>query len=77
MQSAKSLSWLLVTILVTTAPFSEAQQPAKVPRIGFQLDSPVSTVTDRIEGFRHGLRELGYVEGQNIIIEWRSSEGKV
>lgn len=77
MKNAKSLSWLLVTILLTTAPFSEAQQPAKVPRIGFQLDSPVSAVTGRIEGFRQGLRELGYIEGKTIIIEWRSSEGKV
>ena len=54
----------------------EAQQTAKVPRIGFQLDSPVSVVAARIEGFRQGLRELGYIEGKNIIIEWRSSEGK-
>ena len=37
----------------------------------------VASVAARIEGFRQGLRELGYVEGKNIIIEWRSSEGKV
>jgi ABC-type uncharacterized transport system substrate-binding protein len=54
-----------------------AQQPAKVPRIGFQLDAPVSATAARIEGFRQGLRELGYVEGKNIIIEWRSSEGNI
>ena len=77
MKNANSISWLLATILLTTAPSSEAQQPAKVPRIGFQLDSPVAAVAARIEGFRQGLRELGYVEGKNIIIEWRSSEGKV
>jgi putative tryptophan/tyrosine transport system substrate-binding protein len=76
MKKAKSISWLLATILLTTVP-SKAQQPAKVPRIGFQLDSPVAAVAARIEGFRQGLRELGYVEGKNIIIEWRSSEGKV
>ena len=76
MKKAKSISWLLATILLTTVP-SQAQQPAKVPRIGFQLDSPVAAVAARIEGFRQGLRELGYVEGKNIIIEWRSSEGKV
>jgi len=55
---------------------AHAQQPAKIPRIGFQLDSPTAAVTARIEGFRQGLRELGYVEGKNIIIEWRSAEGK-
>ena len=55
----------------------EAQQPAKVARIGFQLDNPASAVTGRIEAFRQGLRELGYVEGKNIIIEWRSSEGRI
>ena len=53
-----------------------AQQPTKIPRIGFQFDSPLSAVAARVEGFRHGLRELGYVEGKNIIIEWRSAEGK-
>jgi putative ABC transport system substrate-binding protein len=56
---------------------AEAQQPAKVPRIGFQLDAPVSAVAARIKAFRQGLRELGYIEGKNIVVEWRSSEGKI
>jgi len=55
---------------------ASAQQPAKIPRIGFYLDSSASVVATRIEGFRQGLRDLGYVEGKNIIIEWRSAEGK-
>lgn len=55
---------------------AEAQQPGKIPRIGLQTDAPVSAVAARIEGFRQGLRELGYIEGKNIIIEWRSAEGK-
>ena len=55
---------------------STAQQPGKVPRIGFQIDAPASTMTARTEAFREGLRELGYIEGKNIIIEWRSAEGK-
>ena len=67
---------LLATILLTTGPRTEAQQPAKIPRIGFQFDSPLASIAARIEGFRQGLRELGYVEGKNIVIEWRSSEGK-
>src|SRR5262245_34685721 len=72
----KSLIWLVAIVLLTTASPAFAQQPAKVPRIGFQLDAPVSVMTARIEGFRQGLRELGYIEGKNIVIEWRSSEGK-
>jgi putative ABC transport system substrate-binding protein len=52
-----------------------AQQPTKIPRIGF-LSGSLSGGATRIEAFRQGLRELGYVEGKNIIIEWRYSEGK-
>ena len=74
----KNLGWLLTTILLATSSSAQAQQPAaKIPRIGFQLDAPVSATTARIEAFRQGLRELGYIEGKNIIIEWRSSEGKI
>jgi len=52
-------------------------QSAKVPRVGFQTDAPAAAVATRIEAFRQGLRELGYIEGKNIIVEWRSSEGKI
>ena len=70
----------LVVTLVTLAScgaVATAQQPAKIPRIGFQLDSSPSAVSARLEAFRQGLRELGYVEGKNIVIEWRSAEGKL
>ncbi|MDP9131480.1 MAG: ABC transporter substrate-binding protein, partial [Candidatus Binatota bacterium] len=53
------------------------QQPAKVPRIGFLTFAFLSAVSARIEAFRQGLRELGYVEGKNIVIEWRHAEGKL
>jgi ABC-type uncharacterized transport system substrate-binding protein len=53
-----------------------AQQPAKVPRIGYLSVSSLSAMADRIEAFRQGLRELGYVEGKNIVIEWRYGEEK-
>jgi putative ABC transport system substrate-binding protein len=56
---------------------SEAQQPGKVPRIGYLTGSSLSVITDRTEAFRHGLRELGYLDGKNIVIEWKSAEGKV
>ena len=55
---------------------AEAQQPKKVPRIGYLAASSLSTNAARIEALRQGLRELGYVEGKNIVIEWGSAEGK-
>jgi putative tryptophan/tyrosine transport system substrate-binding protein len=54
-----------------------AQQPKKVPRIGFLGTSSASALAARIEAFRQGLRELGYLEGKNIVTEWRSAEGKL
>jgi putative ABC transport system substrate-binding protein len=54
-----------------------AQQPAKVPRIGILIGSSASANAARIEAFRQGLRELGYVEGKNFVIEFRSAEGKI
>jgi putative tryptophan/tyrosine transport system substrate-binding protein len=61
---------------LTFGVLAEAQQPTKVPRIGFLAASPLSAIAARIEAFRQGLSKLGYVEGKNIIIEWRSAEGK-
>ncbi len=75
--AAKLLIGLLATILLTTAPPAEAQQPTKVPRIGHLIATSPSASPGRIEAFRQGLRELGYVEGKNIIIEWRYAEGKL
>jgi putative ABC transport system substrate-binding protein len=63
-------------MLVVLCTSVSAQQPVRIPRIGFHLDSPFASIAARIEGFRQGLRELGYVEGKNILIEWRSSEGQ-
>jgi putative ABC transport system substrate-binding protein len=59
-------------------PFpAQAQQPTKVPRIGhLSAGGSLSPNRPRIEAFLQGLRELGYVEGKNIVIEWRSAEGK-
>jgi putative tryptophan/tyrosine transport system substrate-binding protein len=65
----------IVVALTVCGAQAQAQQAGKIPRIGFQSDSPLTAIATRIEGFRQGLRELGYVEGKNIIIEWRSSEG--
>jgi putative ABC transport system substrate-binding protein len=55
---------------------AEAQQPKKVPRVGFLIASSANSQEPRLKAFRQGLRELGYIEGQNIVIELRSGEGK-
>src|SRR4030095_9947951 len=60
------------------AVIAEAQQPARVPRIGYLNDSPLGSFPKiRAEAFRQGLRELGYEEGKNIVIEWRLGDGKL
>ena len=55
----------------------EAQPPTNIPRIGFLTAVPLSVNSARIAAFRQGLRELGYVEGKTIVIEWRSAEGQL
>ena len=63
---------MLLALCVSAA----AQQPTKIPRIGYLTAAVLSANQVRIESFRQGLRELGYVEGKNIVIEYRSAEGK-
>jgi len=75
MKKAGILSILFVLLAVAVA--AEAQQPAKVSRIGYLAGGSLSSISNRTEAFRQGLRELGYVEGKNIVIEWRSAEGKL
>jgi ABC-type uncharacterized transport system substrate-binding protein len=72
---SKLLFCLLMTVLLITAS-TQAQQPTKVPRIGSLYAGDPSTQSARIEAFRQGLRDLGYVEGKNIVIERRYAEGK-
>ena len=66
----------LCGVLIALCGSAEAQQSKKVPRIGFLSAVSPSTISARLDAFRQGLRELGYVEGKNIVIEWRSAEGK-
>jgi ABC-type uncharacterized transport system substrate-binding protein len=68
--------WLVTTVLLTTVSLAEAQQPKKIPRIGFLGGTKPAPVAARVAAFRQGLRELGYVEGKNIIVEYRYAEGK-
>jgi putative ABC transport system substrate-binding protein len=62
---------LLYALLFTLRVQAEAQQSAKVPRIGLLISASSAPTATFIDGFRHGLRELGYVEGKDIILEIR------
>jgi putative ABC transport system substrate-binding protein len=64
-----------VALGVLLAPLvSTAQQPEKIPRIGYLWSGPPGSDPTETRGLRHGLRELGWVEGQNIAIEYRYAE---
>jgi ABC-type uncharacterized transport system substrate-binding protein len=76
MRKAWILSILFVAALLAVAVIAEAQQPKKVPRIGFLSAFSSSSDRERVEAFRQGLRELGYVEGQNVFVEYRYAGGK-
>jgi ABC-type uncharacterized transport system substrate-binding protein len=76
MKKASVLSILFVVVKLAAGVTAEAQQPAKAPRIGFLITSSPSTIAPRMDPFRQGLRELGYVEGKNIVIERRHADGK-
>jgi putative ABC transport system substrate-binding protein len=73
----KILVWLLVIFFVANVSVAQAQQPTKIPRIGYLDIASPSINSARYEAFRQGLRELGYVEGKNIVIEWRTAVGKL
>jgi putative ABC transport system substrate-binding protein len=77
MSKRKLGSFALCAMLFAFDFPAEAQQPKKVPRVGFLTGSSPSVISARREAFRQGLRELGYVEGKNIFIEWLSAEGKL
>jgi putative ABC transport system substrate-binding protein len=75
------ICWSLVILLLTMFTLAwfdlaHAQQSAKVPRVGFLIVGSQSSLSTNIEAFRQGLRNLGYVEGKNIVIEYRHAEGK-
>jgi putative tryptophan/tyrosine transport system substrate-binding protein len=73
----KILVYALPVLIVTTIHLAEAQQPKKVPRIGFLGFTSLSAIAARIEAFQQGLHEFGYVEGKNIVVEYRSAEGEL
>jgi putative ABC transport system substrate-binding protein len=76
----ENLKWLglsvITFVLVGTGAVAEAQQPKKVPRIGYLSPVDLATESARAAGVRLALRERGHVEGQNIATEYRYAEGK-
>src|SRR5688500_988916 len=75
MTIAASPSILVAVIVLAVAVVAEAQQPTKVYRLGLLSARSSSSESRRTEAFRQGLRELGYVEGKNIVIDYRYAEG--
>ena len=66
---------IISLVSVVSVRFVPAQQPGKIPRIGYLTNASLSANAARHDTFRQGLRDLGYFEGKNIVIEWRSGEG--
>ena len=79
MKKAAVPSILVAVVLLAVAVIAEAQQPGKVPRIGYlsRRGEPTAANPDpNADAFRRALRDLGYIEGKNILIEFRYAEGK-
>ena len=73
----KVVRFMLCAWLLALSLPAYAQQQQKVPRIGFISTASLSSLASRLDAFRQGLRELGYVEGRNLAIEYRSAEGNI
>jgi putative ABC transport system substrate-binding protein len=77
----KRTVWLLTVFLLAAVTSTQAQQQKSVPRIGFlsrdlHPSDSRAPLPRNLEAFRQGLRELGYIEGQNIVIEYRYADGR-
>jgi putative ABC transport system substrate-binding protein len=68
---------VVVAFFIAFLRLAEAQQPGKVPRVGYLSGGGQSGSVSLLDGFRQGLRDHGYIEGKNIIVEYRFAEGKV
>src|SRR5215831_1061641 len=73
--NTKLIICLVAAALLSIVSLAEAQQPKKVPRIGVLVSASASASVSRIHAFRQGLHALGYIEGKNIIVEYRYAEG--
>ena len=72
----KILVWQLATILLTTVCVADAQQSAKMSQVGFLQTSRPEEIAHLVKSFEDGLRELGYIEGKNILLERRYANGQ-
>ena len=70
-----SSRWLLILLTLVSVHFAEAQQAGKIPRIGMVSSGTASNPGPTVAVLRQGLRDLGYVEGKNILLEYRFYEG--
>src|SRR5687767_1419499 len=78
MNQKKIVVWLLTTVLLTAESMAEAQQPPKIPRIGYLSGTgDSSNPGPYVAALRQGLRDLGHIDGKNIIIEFRGAAGKL
>jgi putative ABC transport system substrate-binding protein len=74
---SKRIAISVLAILLALVFSAEAQQLKRIPRVGFVTAGSASTIASRIEAFRYGLRDLGYQEEKNIIVDWRFAEGNL
>ena len=77
MNKVRWSSILFVAALLAVVGIAEAQQPKKIPRIGFLITGNAAENSPRFKGIRLALRERGYIEGQTIAIEYRYAEGNL
>ena len=72
----EKITWLLATVLLTAVSLAEAQQPKRIPQIGYISYGSVEIEKSWLAVLQQGLRELGYLEGKNIVIEQRHAAGR-
>lgn len=71
----KNLFWMLTAYVLAMTTVAQAQQPARIPRIGILIAASASSYSAWLDTFRQRLRELGYSEGKNISIDYRYADG--
>ena len=77
MKTIGLLSILAATLALAHDVAAQAQQPTKIPQIGFLGATSMTAVSDRVKAFQQGLREFGYVERKSIFVEYRWADGKL
>jgi len=75
--SRKIYVLVAAALVLISVHLADAQQPTKVPRIGFLIGVSFSSISDRYDAFLQRLRELGYIEGKDIVVDRRSADGKL